>query len=360
MVSTVRQAPFAKKILVVRYRFLGDTILTVPFLRNLRYAYPDAVIDVLAGPNSMEVLEGCPYINELIEFDTTRFHKYDSGNGAKKSFWHYVKLLRTRKYEMVFVLKRSWSSALLAFLTGAKFRVGYAAEGRRILLTTPVRFDPHKHEVESLLDVLRAVGVPIIDRHVEAWVSEHERNELLSLVPALRSSEKRVLLHAAAAHPDKMYPLQSWAMIAAQLSEQGFLPFFTGAAQDFELYDRLQQMAGISAVNLAGQLSIRQSVVLYSFMKLAVCVDSGPAHMSAAAGVPTVAIFGPTDPERWRPYGAAHRTVYDTGLSCRPCHYKKSCSNRECLTELSPALVLGACMETLQLASQREPITLTE
>ncbi|MGH9553973.1 MAG: glycosyltransferase family 9 protein, partial [Terriglobales bacterium] len=130
--ATTKKLLEGKRILVIRYRFIGDTILTGPFLKNLRHAYPDATIDVLVGPQSGEVLNGCPYVNDLIVFDTTRFHKYDSGAGAKRSFWSYVSLLRKKHYDLVFVLKRSWSSAVLALLTGARYRVGYATEGRQI------------------------------------------------------------------------------------------------------------------------------------------------------------------------------------------------------------------------------------
>ena len=108
----------AKKVLVIRYRFIGDTILTVPFLRNLRYAYPDATIDMLVGPQSGTVLENCPYLNELIVFDTTRFHKYDKGEGKTHNFWSYAWELRQRKYDLVFILKRSFS----CWLAGISFR----------------------------------------------------------------------------------------------------------------------------------------------------------------------------------------------------------------------------------------------
>jgi heptosyltransferase-2 len=127
----------AGRILVIRYRFIGDTILTVPFLRNLRKAYPHARIDVLVGPTSGQVLDGCPYIDSTIEYDTTRFHKYDRGDGGKRSFWSYFFELRKHKYDLVFVLKRSLSSAVLAFGTGARHRVGYASHGRQLRLSRP-------------------------------------------------------------------------------------------------------------------------------------------------------------------------------------------------------------------------------
>jgi heptosyltransferase II len=344
--TTSAQAPFeAKRILVMRYRFIGDTILTVPFLRNLRRIFPQAQIDVLVGPQSGKVLTGCPYVDELIEFDTTRFHKYDSGEGGKKNFWSYAKLLRKRQYDTVFVLKRSLSSAFLALLTGAKKRIGYSANGRDFLLTDKAPFNTHIHEVESTLDVLRCAHLPVEDNYLEAWISPEETAELFKLAPELATIKKPVLLHAAAAHPDKVYPLQFWVQIARTLSKSDFTPVFSGAPLDADLYKELERNSGVRCLNLAGKLSLRQSMALYKQMKLAICVDSGPAHLSAAVGTPTIAIFGPTDPVRWRPFGEQHVALFDQELTCRPCNYNKTCVDRPCLTQFDPGRVIETAME---------------
>ncbi len=330
----------AKRILVVRYRFIGDTILTVPFLRNLRRAYPEATIDVLVGPQSGTVLENCPYINELIVFDTTRFHKYDRGAGRKGNLISYATDLRKRGYDLAFLLKRSWSSALLAWLAGARYRVGYNTEGRRIFLTHPVAWDPNVHEVESTLSVLKAAGVPVVDDHLEAWTSQSEQEDVSALVPELGRDGLRLLIHAAAAHPAKMYPLECWSPLVKKLAESlNATVYFTGAEQDRATYDELESLSGVKGVNLAGKFSIRQSLALYQRMDLAVCVDSGPAHLAAAAGVPTVAIFGPTDPDRWRPWGAEHAHVRGAAAPGCPCAINDVCANRPCLTELDPKVV---------------------
>ena len=364
----IRPKPAAKKILVIRYRFIGDTILTVPFLRNLRKAYPDAQIDVLVGPQSGEVLEGCPYINKLIVFDTTRFHKYDRGVGEKKSFWSYVSSLRKEQYDTAFVLKRSWSSALLALFIGARTRVGYATEGRQILLTHSVKHDPHMHEVDSTLTVLQCASIPVVDRYLESWVSVDEQNQIESMAKFAQadSEKKRVLIHAAAAHPDKLYPLESWVEVVKILAAQNFLPVFTGAEQDVELYKKLEELSGIKGLNLTGKLSLRLSMALYSNLDLAICTDSGPAHLAAAAGIPTIALFGPTDPVRWRPYTALaskrtlssasgqrdlmceNEAVYIEDLPCRPCNYHKTCVDRPCLKDLSALAVVKRALELLQ------------
>jgi len=111
-------------------------------------------------------------------------------------------------------------------------------------------------------------------------------------------------------------------------------------------------LSGVAGINLAGKLSIRQSMALYKNMDLAVCVDSGPAHLAAAVGIPTVGVFGPTDPDRWRPYGKNCLAVFDRSLPCRPCLYKKTCSNRECLTELDPGRIVEACKSVLTSARE--------
>lgn len=350
-----KSQPGCERILVIRYRFIGDTILTVPFLRNLRAAYPHAIIDVLVGPKSGEVLQNCPYINELIPFDTTRFHKYDSGEGKPKSLLSYALTLRRRKYDTVFVLKRSFGSALLAFLSGARLRVGYRGDGH-FLLTHKVPFDTGIHEVESLLANLKVLRIPVGSKELESFPREAELARVKELVPELSEPGGRVLIHAAAAHPDKVYPLASWAVLIRRLWEEFALkPVFSGDKQDIPLYEELTALAAVPCLNLAGRLSLRESMALYTFMDLAVCVDSGPSHLAASAGVPTVTLFGPTDPVRWGPYGSRHRSVFDESLACRPCHYKKTCDNRPCLTELSPAHIFKVCQELLNLASHPSP-----
>ena len=340
-----------KRILVVRYRFIGDTILTVPFLRHLRKAYPNAVIDVLVGPESGQVLANCPYINELITFDTTRFHKYDSGKGKARSFFSYVFELRKRRYDTVFLLKRSFSSALLAFLIGARQRIGYNTEGRRCLLTLPVVWDTARHEVQSTLDVLRAAGLRADDDYLEAWPSAPEKAEVLARVPALFGKKRPLIVfHAAAAHGDKLYPLESWAVVIKEMVKRtGALALFTGSAQDIPIYEELGRLAGVDAEIVAGKLDLRQTMALLSMVDLAVCTDSGPAHLAAAAGIPVVTLFGPTDPARWAPTGAKSIALFDATLECRPCNYNKTCQNRPCLTALDPLLIVNTAMNLLPL-----------
>ena len=195
---------------------------------------------------------------------------------------------------------------------------------------------------------LKAANVPIVDDHLEAWISANENNQITELVPELKSDRIPVLIHAAAAHPDKLYPLENWSKIINKLhSRYNILPFFTGAKEDWQIYDELQKLSGVTGVNLAGKLSLRQSLALYKKMRLSICTDSGPAHLSTAVDTPTIVLFGPTDSVRWGPWGKAHKAIFDDSLACRPCHYNKTCDDRPCLTKLDPEIIIQEAIKVL-------------
>jgi len=158
-------------------------------------------------------------------------------------------------------------------------------------------------------------------------------------------SGMKILIHAAAAHPDKMYPVANWIEVLKGLKEKFDATFyFSGAERDVQLNQELIEGAVLPAVNAAGRLALRESMALYSLMQLAVCVDSGPAHLCAAAGVPTVAIFGPTDPNRWRPYGERHGAVFDKSIDCQACAGGKTLTEHDCLSQLPPQRIVDAAV----------------
>jgi heptosyltransferase-2 len=337
----------------MRYRFIGDTLLTVPFLRNLRAAYPDARIEMLVAPNSGEVLRDCPYIDELIFFDTTRKHRYENPEGGvrrRKTFWHYVRLLRERRYDTAFVLKRSFSSAALAFLAGIPERIGFDTERRGFLLTRRTPYRPEQHEVDSFLSVLEAVGIPILDRHLEAWwrpeEAESAKQRLLESVeasePAL-SGVSNVALHLSSSNRAKEWPaVHAGVFTEWLLSRPERHVHCLGAASDAPLYQSLQAKLPETVRNRlhihCGQMSLTTSLAFLKQMDWVVGVDSGTLHMAAAVGAPVVALFGPMDERKWQPPGA---TVVTNPLPCRPCHLKIACHrNLECMSGITPQAVI--------------------
>lgn len=334
-----------KKILVMRYRFIGDTLLTVPFLRNLRYAYPDARIDMLVAPVSGDIIKECPYVDNFIYFDTTRKHRYENDGGEKKTFWSYVKLLREKKYDKAYVLKRSFSSAFLAFAAGIKERLGFDTESRGIFLTKRVPYENHKHEVECFLDVLRADGIEIKDDYLENWIKNQEYEKVNEIFRKNNIvNTKKVLVHATSGNHKKEWTKENFAKIIEYLSNEKHVQvIFSGTKNDSLTYEKIEEFITCDLerkpLNLCGEFSLRESLALTEKCDLIVGCDSGNLHMAASVGTPVVGIYGPMDTDKWRPW-CKNAQIITADLPCRPCSLKRKCKfNYECLGKISPDMV---------------------
>ncbi|MDD3014846.1 MAG: lipopolysaccharide heptosyltransferase II [Candidatus Gastranaerophilales bacterium] len=334
------------KILVIRYRFIGDTILTVPFLRNLRRAYPDAQIDMLVGPVSGEVLTDCPYVDNLIVFDTTRKFKYENTKQEKKGFFSYVNLLKKQKYDKAYVLKRSFSSAALAFLSGIKERIGFGTEHRGLLLTKRVPYVKNRHEVECFLDILRADNIPVTDNYLENWVNEAAENKINEIFRDLDIHEgTKALIHATSGNIFKQWPLEYFAeLIKYLVNEKSVQIFYTGTANDAKIYDQIHNLIEeeltVKPVNLCGKLSLVESAALINKMNFAVGSDSGTLHIAASLNIPVVGIYGPMNSTKWCAFGDIHTPLY-SDLPCVPCELSKKCPRDiACLKNITPDMVI--------------------
>jgi heptosyltransferase-2 len=335
----------ANKILVMRYRFIGDTVLTVPFLRNLREAYPAARIDLMLEPFSGQVIEGCPYVDEVIPFEFKTIHTYSRQpeRGKLAGYVHYWKFIRSRGYDAVFVLKRSLSSALLARAANVPRRIGFATEGRRFILTDPVPYRQDQHEVENFLDCLRVLDIPIRSKKLELWPSAEGDGKVMSLFSEAgwKQEDLKIIIHAAASLPTKQWPLERFAAVMKIMQQKYNARFiYTGAKGDISLYQTIEQQESFGGLNLCGITSLRENLSVYRASHLFFGVDSGPMHMAAAVGVPVVALFGPTDERKWGPWGEEH-TVITKRLSCYPCKPHK-CVDNECMKRISVEEVIEA------------------
>lgn len=342
------------RIIVFRYRFIGDTVLTVPFLRNLRYKYPQAQIDILVDGVAGEILRYCPYVDNLIIFDTKKKHSLENYKQPENnSFPGYASYLRKQKYDLAFVLKRSFSSAALAFLSRIKHRVGFHTEYRGLLLTRSVTYDLKKHESECFLDALRAIDIPVVDNHLELWTSENEQASVNSLISCYSNNQNpKIVLNASASNPRKMWSTANFARVVQEMANSFKTQvFFLGSAKDAEVYEQvlahITQPLNIQPVNLCGKTTILESVELLKQMNIVIGVDSGIMHLAAGVNVPTIAIFGPMSEIKWAPQ-ADNSFVITSKVPCRPCGLSRQCKEYLiCLNSISPREVIAIAAKYL-------------
>lgn len=291
------------RILVVRTRFVGDTVLAIPFLRNLRRAFPRATIDVLVEKASGAVLADCPYIDEVI---VAPGQTGQTSLGTCTAVFDNAAWLRERGYDRAYVLKRSLAAILQTRLAGIPHRVGFASQGGGALLSRSVRIREHRHEVEVFLDLLRADGIPVDGGHNENWVSAEAGRKVDGLLAPLPAGRPRVFVAPRSTATEKEWPVERMACVVRWLVEERRAEIvFCGAPRDMDMHREIADAAGIGthAHDLTPALGLRETGALLSRMDLCLGIDTGLLHLAASYGVPVAALFGPTDPNQWCPWG---------------------------------------------------------
>jgi heptosyltransferase-2 len=296
--------PDAERILVVCTRYIGDTVLAIPFLRNLRRAYPHARIDVCAEGGARAVLADCPYVDELVAWRRPAGRRSIARSLAAirtQAAW-----LRSRGYDRAYLLKRSLSGALLASLAGIPHRVGFAADGR-MLLTTAIAPSRGRHQAARYLDLLRADELPVDDGRNENWITPAAAARAATLLAPLPAGRSKVFLAVRSTAKEKHWPLDRWAMLVTRLvHERHAEVVLCGAPDDLPTHDALRQAVGPAVAahvhDLTAEISLRDTGALMARMDLCIGVDTGLVHLAASHDVPVVVLFGPTDPNRWSPW----------------------------------------------------------
>jgi heptosyltransferase-2 len=304
-------------ILVVCTRYIGDTLLAIPFLRNLRHAFPSARSDVLTEGSAHAVLANCPYVDEFI--DWTRPAKGRRGpHTTFAALFRQAAALRGRGYARAYLLKPSLSAALLATLARIPHRIGFAAEGRP-LLTHAVRRPRGRHQVEAYLDLLRAEGFAIDDCRNENWVSPAAAARVAALVNALPLVRPRVLVVLRSSDARRHWPLDRWIKLVHWLvSVCGCEVVVCGGPSDTVacagIVSHLDASTAAHVHDLSARVPLMEAGALMARMDLCIGVDSGFVHLAASLGVPAVVLVGPTDPNQWCPWKARSVVVRSARL----------------------------------------------
>jgi heptosyltransferase-2 len=292
------------RILVVCTRYIGDTVLAIPFLRNLRRAFPEATIDVCAEGGAQAVLADCPYVDELVAWRRPAGRRSLAASLAAlrtQAAW-----LQSRGYDRAYLLKRSLSGSLLATLAGIPHRVGFAADGRA-LLHTAVRPARGRHQAARYLDLLAADGLAVDDGANENWITPAAASRVAALLAPLPAGRPRVFLALRSTAPEKEWPADRWAVLVSRLvAERGCEVVLCGAPGDVPLHDAVREAIGPPVAahvhDLSEHVSLREAGALVARMDLCIGVDTGLVHLAASHDVPVVVLFGPTDPNRWSPW----------------------------------------------------------
>ena len=318
--------------LVIQTAFLGDVILTIPLLQAL--AERHGPVDVITTPGAASLIETHPAVRRVVKWDKKR-------GGA----WALGRELRSERYEHVYLPHRSVRSALIAKLTGAKERIGFADAPvlSRALYTRTVPRDTTKHESERLLGLLGS------ERPTADWgmtLTDSDKAKADTWMQANGVRDGFIALAPGSIWGTKRWPY--YPELAKLLGERQVVVI--GGKDDAALAGAILAAAP-NAKNSAGQLSLRESAALIQRAAALVTNDSSPLNLATAVGTRALAIFGSTVPAfGYGPIRAGDR-VAEIPLDCRPCssHGPQLCplGHHRCMRDLAPALVAERALTLL-------------
>jgi lipopolysaccharide heptosyltransferase I len=350
------------KILLVRLSAFGDCLHAVPTLVALRRHFPDAEIGWAIEEGPATVLRTHPMVDNFHIFPRQAFNRKEGSILERmQSIRNFRKELAARNYEYAIDLQGLTKSGLVSWWSGAKRRIGFkGGESRELnLLFNSERVVPPAeavHIVEKNLSLLQPLGVEL--PHKPEWVMPSYKVEVEGLRPFWNAcgllDEKGATREYCVVNPGatwltKRWPPALFGEVAKGLIERSNLPVIVpwAGADERKAAETIVSLAGSRAF-LSPPTNLRQLAALIAPAALFVGNDTGPLHLAVALHVPTVAIFGATDPLRNGPYGSQHR-MQTGGVECHPC-WKTSCARRDlaCLMKVQPDVVLRSCEHSLK------------
>ncbi len=330
----------SQNILVIKISSAGDVVLVTASLRAIRKRYPDAKIYCLVGRESREILQRCPYVDELIVFDSKNRDK------GLRHLFKFAKKLRGYKFDKIIDFQNNRASHLLSFLSFPLESYGYDNKKLGFLLSNRIKDDagpisPVNHQFR----VLSMLGIsPVEGSHLELWPSKEDEILAKSLLDAewLGNATNIVGINMAASEKwdTKNWPLQYIARLCDILSAKNIRVIVTGIEKDRDLARELLSLTRAKPAILVGKTDILQLAAVIKRCKAFVTPDSAPMHIAAAVGTPFVALFGPTDSLRHLP-PADKFSVLKRDLPCAPC-YSASCKikTHDCMNQITPEQVV--------------------
>ncbi len=312
-----------RSILVFDFHLIGDIVMLTPLLRSLKTSYPQARLVLVAGVWAREILHGTDLVDEIIPF-AAPWVKYKQGVRGVLSCYRLVKQLRKQTWDLGIEVRGDVRQILLLWLTGAHRRVGFDFTGGGSLLTDIVDDDGvMAHLTEHHQRICEHLGI---------WQRNEKYLPSLKLTAAEQTQAQNIIpfigFHFGASLPLRRLPYDEIITLLSKFqdSDVRLLVFGTSETNGIEaVLDQLPINLRLKIELWAG--SLREFIVLASRAMHCYVMDSGPAHIMTALGVPTTVFFGPADPRLVRPIGLDIEILRKADLSCRPCD-QVNCRNQ--------------------------------
>ncbi|MEN8128023.1 MAG: lipopolysaccharide heptosyltransferase II [Planctomycetota bacterium] len=325
---------------------LGDAIMATPALRAFRSHFPDASITFLGPAFTRDILSPSPFCDNWIDLE--------------KSFWENVAQLKAGNFDTAITLKNSFGSALTLWLGGIGRRIGYARDGRSLLLTD--RIDPLRNDngtfqpapmIDYYLKIAEHLGSRTDNRKTELTVRSEDTEAILEILPQLKSLSGPlvIIVPGGTFGPSKLWPIERYAELADALYDAYHATVILSVApvkEEVQIAEAICQRAGSDPINLGtSSLSGGQLKALYALADLIITNDTGPRHIAIALNKDIITLFGPNNPQ-WTQSGHEKEVQIIGKAPCVPCD-KPICKQSQhlCMESITVEQIFGAAEKIL-------------
>jgi heptosyltransferase-2 len=337
-----------RRILVRATNWVGDVVMTLPALEAIRETFPTSTISVLAKPWVVPLLENHPAVDNVIPYRKKEGRAVDLYELIR-----IVRLIRGQDFDLAILFQNAFEAGLLAYLGGVKFRLGYNTDGRGFLLNYRIKRSEavlKAHQVEYYLFLLRAVGWEGETRDPSLHLAEKDLEKAKALLRSKGVKEGDFLIGlspGAIFGEAKRWPPERFARIGDWAVERWKAKaLIMGSQKEMHICKALERSMSHRALDLSGQTTLGEAAALVRQCQFFLSNDSGLMHIAAALGVPTMAVFGSTNPVTTGPRGLKTRIVRHQ-IECAPCLKPECPTDHRCMLSIEPEEVWEA-METFR------------
>ncbi len=336
------------KILIRGTNWIGDAILTIPAVDSIRATYPKAHIAVLAKPWVADIYKLFTGVDEVIIYE----NQYDNARGV----FRLANLLKKRKFDLAILLQNAIEAAIIAFAAGIPLRAGYNSDCRGILLTHSVQRSKEVrklHQTDYYLEMVKALGCAAVNKemHLETKINRQETESVLKKYLPDPKKEIIGIAPGATYGPAKRWFPARFATVADKIaSANAYQIILLGGKSDDDAAEEVKSLTQADVLNLAGKTNLKEAVLLISQCGLFISNDSGLMHVAGALNIPTIAIFGSTNPQTTSPVGN-QSVVIHREVGCSPC-LKKTCpTDFQCMELITVEDIWQAAKKILFVSS---------
>jgi heptosyltransferase-2 len=325
------------RILIRATNWVGDVVMSLPALEAVRENFPSSIITVIASPWVTPLLEHHPAVDQIITFR--------KGGGAFTGLGELIRvirLIRKQKFDLAILFQNAFEAALLAYLGGVIYRLGYKKDGRGFLLTHGVpRTDEllKVHQVKYYLSILGAMGWEATGQDPSLYVAQEYLEDARTLIESKGIAQSDLLVGLSPGGifgKAKRWPPERFARIGDWAIERwGARVLLMGTGSEVAICEAVNSSMTHRPINLCGRTSLGEAMGLITLCNFFVTNDSGLMHVAAALGIPTVAIFGSTDPVATGPRGTKARVVKHD-IECAPCLKPECPRDFRCMLSIEP------------------------